>query len=161
MRPVRVRAKLAARIAGLGGSVLADSITHGHLACVPPTRSGSARLFEEHHLIGLCIYSLLLEDGLMPRQAGQVACEVQELARTFPTETHVLWVCGSLTSRIFAREGADFERLMTDLTNPHFPLFVGESIKRFTVFPLDTYRVRIARAIEDELSIVGQDDGSD
>lgn len=159
MPKVRVRTSLAVKVAGISRIAFNEAVSDGYFNCAPKTRKGSARVFEEYELIGLCIFGLLLEN--MPaREAGLLACEAQEIARCGRDETRIVLIKSTLRDdRMFPGSEVDQcnpERLSETLSHH------GMGLERARYeFNLDTIRMIIAQAIEDELSIVGQDDGSD
>lgn len=147
------RASLAMKIARLDRIAFNEAVANEHLRCVPRTRPGSARLFDEDDLAMLCIFSQLIDFGMTPRTAGPLACEFRSYLDTYPDEDRLVLVKGSLTGTIL--RGSEF--------NPdhraagiHYP---GLGDIMFTLdFHLVAIRARISRELEYEDNIRGRED---
>jgi hypothetical protein len=86
----KVRTATACRIVGLDRMKLNEDIASNRFVSPPPTTKGSARLFDERHLLRLYIYAHLLQLGLKPHDASSQSFEALRLGQgVFPDEVAI------------------------------------------------------------------------
>lgn len=71
------RSAVACAIAGIDNKRFNEAVAKEHYPCAPPARRGSVRKFTEGDIVALFVYARLLEQNILQRQAGQVACQVR------------------------------------------------------------------------------------
>lgn len=78
------KAAFAAEIAKIDKQRLNEAIAEGFYPCAPATKRGSTRTFDVQDIITLIVYRHLLDEGMVPRCAGPVACGLRELLSRAP-----------------------------------------------------------------------------
>lgn len=150
----RVRSGAAMRIASIDRLKFNEAVADGFYPCAPRTTRGSVRLFNEDDLVALCIFARLLEYGLIPRMAGALACDFAEQARLNPKEDRIIYV-KSLSGMGTFFPGSHWypDYLKNNVT------YGGVGRVAFAMdFNVAEIRQVIAEAIEDERSIIGEDE---
>lgn len=85
------------RVARLDRPKFNQAVADDYYRCAPPTVAGSVRLFQEDDLVTLYVFARLLELGVLPRRAGQLACEFKSALRDRNDKPHdrVIYVRGT------------------------------------------------------------------
>lgn len=78
---VQARASVASPIVELDTQKINEAGFHGHMPCLPETRSGSARLFGVFDLVSLRVYSQFVRDSMAHKIAGAIACRAHQLLK--------------------------------------------------------------------------------
>jgi hypothetical protein len=150
---IRVRSASAMRIAEIDRLKFNEAVADGLYPCAPATKRGSVRLFNENDLVALYIFARLIDNGITPRMAGPLACEFAEEARLNPHEDRIIYV---------KSYGGMGTFLAGSQWNPDYLKHGGRTGLGQVVFALDfnvaEIRQVIAEAIEDERSIIGEDE---
>lgn len=145
----KFRIKAACRIADIEHQRFNEAVAAGHYPCAPRVARGATRLFNTLDLVALYFYGQLLKQQWPPRLAGRYACIIRDVLERAPDEKSVMVIrtsCGSL-------EGLA-ESALTETPRVHHPFKV---LQRFS-FDIENARSFIDREIEEELSIVGEDE---
>ncbi|MBT3779995.1 MAG: hypothetical protein HOF91_08265 [Rhodospirillaceae bacterium] len=152
--PIRVRTALAARIARIDHQRYNEAVADDLYPCAPLTMKGSSRIFDSDDLLGLFIYGRLTTMGLPPRHAGRLACEAKGTLERNSEEERIVYV----------RSEADLHAMIPGSQYDPDHEKKGRGYRGlgrivFTIeFYVDTIRDIIAKAIEDEQSILGEED---
>lgn len=80
---MKLRSGAAMRVVNLAREKFNQAVSDGYYPCAPHTVAGSVRLFQEGDLIVLFAFARLLEIGVLPRRAGELACELFHKLRTY------------------------------------------------------------------------------
>lgn len=95
MSAYKVRSVLAMKIAHADRQKFNEAVAGGMYPCAPETMRGSSRIFDEDDVIGLTVFSRLIDLGLTPRMAGSLACNFMSTARNAPDEDRIVYVKGA------------------------------------------------------------------
>lgn len=156
MPTVHARTSLAMRIAGIDRIKFNEIVNDGFYPCAPTALRGSTRTFTAGQLLGLYVLGRLLDIGLRPRDAGKLACDFQREA-TLPANKDVERVV-----YIRGRSGLG-QILVGDEFDPDLER-KGKGIRGMNPmiltleFQVGNIRRLIAEAIEEERSIIGEED---
>lgn len=147
-KPTRARTKLACKIAGVDPDRFNEAVHAGNYPCAPETTPGAARVFNIEDMVALKVYSRLLNQEIPPRRAGHMACGVLGVLKQHPGTDRVLEIILALGSHYYMRD-EDFDRDATHMS--------GLSIMEVREFRLDGIRAGVARDLEDEAGIIGEE----
>ncbi len=148
---MKIRTDLACKIAGIDRNRFNEAVSANHYPCAPFTPVGVTRKFEEFQTIALAVYGGLLNRGLSPQMAGRISCEIQDQLRRHPDEDEIVilqTVSGTL-------EGLPGSKAKGDLR-----FYGGETVLSEERFKIANVREYVRRQIKEELSTLGEDDGS-
>jgi len=81
---LKAKAALAADIARIDKQRLNEAIAGGFYACAPATTRGATRAFDVLDIITLIVYRHLIDEGMVPRCAGPMACGLRALLSREP-----------------------------------------------------------------------------
>lgn len=150
MQNIKFRIKSACRIAQIEHQRFNEAVAAGHYPCAPEVARGSTRLFSYSDLIALFFYGRLLEQGWPPRIAGQYACRILDALKRSPEEKAVMVIYTTANGFTSLAESQLSE-----------PPRVGTGsalvLQRFS-FDIENARQIIDREIDEETSIVGEDE---
>lgn len=156
---IRVRAALACRIVNLDRVKFNEAVASGAYPCAPGTVSGRARLFDLDDLLALKLFSDLLKEGYGAAPAGRIACEVAAAARENPEAQAISYIRSNMV-----RSGWSVDRRAIPADQVPAPstwnkeLFHDQLIEKATTFNVWQLRQRIAQKMEEERSILGEED---
>lgn len=143
----------ACRAVGLSRDRFNEYVHAGQYDCAPATVAGRARLFTPDDLLGLKLFKQNLDDGMPPKIAGEIACDVMAYAKQYPDEP----VIGILTAYIgIIRAVKPSEVPPMDLWTS--VAWSGSTIRKVDYFNVAHLRALIEHAIEEERSIIGEAD---
>ena len=74
----KARTKLACQIAGIDPQRLNEAHHAQTYRCLPPTRAGSARVFEVHDIVALCVFKEMTDFGISTSRAADIACRLSD-----------------------------------------------------------------------------------
>lgn len=149
IKPKRFRIKAACRIAGIEHQRFNEAVASGHYPCAPKVDRGSTRVFDLEDLVALYFYGSLLEQGWPPRLAGQYACRIHDCLISYPQTTGVM---------VIRLANGSFQTLAESELNGTPKGDVGGGVMQRFSFDIETARKYIDREIDEEISIVGEDD---
>jgi len=123
-----------------------EAVANNFYTCAPSTIAGKVRLFNEDDLVVLFVFARLLESGVLPRRAGQLACELKGSLRNRDNEPikRVTYVRGTMSDVFF-----DTKDYKSDVTYGAGPTLYS------TEWHIDTIREIIVDRVEYENSILG------
>ncbi len=143
----------ACRVAGLDRQRFNEYVANGDFECAPKTVPGRARHFDPDAMLALVLFKRLMDDGLAPRSAGSIACQVATASRCAPEAPVIALV------HIFV--GSSFACPASEAPSPDEwgqKTFSGSVIEKVTNFHVAHLRKLIDYGIEEERSIIGPDD---
>jgi hypothetical protein len=159
---IRARSALAMRIARVDRITFNQAVSDGHYRCAPRVQAGSTRVFSEDDLIALFWFGRLLDIGLPPRIAGHLACKVHVELRINSADQPK----GLQEPRISIPFGTNG---MHDAMRGYDPDHVAHGTWYGGMDPLwgsiecNVAQIRslVRQKLEDEMSILGKDDGAE
>ncbi|GJE46187.1 hypothetical protein [Methylobacterium soli] len=146
---LKARTALATEIALVNRQRFNEAVAEGFYPCAPSTVRGATRLFDVNDIVTLRIYGRLLDEGMIPRSAGQVACGLRTLLAQHPDAERVVHVTTSMGSPVWLRAD-EFDRDATDMS--------GTDIVSAREWYLKYTRGRVIRDLEEESNALGSDD---
>jgi hypothetical protein len=160
----RIRSGTAMEIARIDRQKFNEYVADGFFNCAPQTRPGASRLFEFADLVSLYVFARLIEFGLRPERAGQLACGMK--ADKLLTEDYAVYIRGARNGSDDLWPSSNFNPRIRE--NPPMrvsPETIGEypAIGRIDFhieFHLAGIRAHIARMIQEaeETAIIGHDE---
>lgn len=145
---MRVRNKLACKIAGLNPDRFNETIAAGQYGCAPHTAAGSARIYEADDVVCLCIFKMLTDAGMSAARAGHYACEAKyQMTSEGVTHVSVLHTFAGANFTIGRRLGAD-EAIQPSGPKPLEITFDIEALRNYVAATLK---------YEDENRIIGEE----
>ena len=81
--PLRCRAKIACRIAGIKTERLNEWIKEGIYPCAPETEAGSARIFERDDVVVLMVFGQCINFKLQAARAGETAFLIRNMMKQY------------------------------------------------------------------------------
>lgn len=151
--PPRLTTVIACRVAGIDRARFNEHVNAGNYNCAPATTPGRARLFDPDDVLALRLFNDLMNDGFVPKRAGEIACEVAHAAKLSPEARTIAYV------ESFFRGG---HAVPADDVPAHGEwdrvLFSGTDIRKTTIFRIGKLREIIAHYTEEERSIIGDPD---
>jgi hypothetical protein len=163
---MKIRSNIAMRVVNLDRLKFNQAVSDEYYPCAPMTVAGSVRLFEEGDLVTLYVFARLLELGVLPRHAGQLACELYHALRAHED-------AGSVLDRITYVRGLDGDFFNIPYDPDHSPNGYDPNHEKrgmqygvgSVVLTMDFYIVTIRRhikaGIERERSIIGVEGADD
>lgn len=148
MQNLHARTRLACQIALIDPNRFNELVAAGSYPCAPPTRAGSARVFQVNDIVALKVYALLTEEGVIPSRAGPVACGLRELLTEHPSATRVVHI------RTAVGSGGWFLR---EHVEPDVEIMGGSEIIYAREWFLASVRRRVEHELLDEAGILGAD----
>jgi hypothetical protein len=154
----QVRSAVAMRVVNLDRQRFNEAVANNYYECAPSTVAGSVRLFKEDDLVALFVFARLLELNVLPRRAGQLACELKSSLRdrNHNPSLNVVYVRGT-TAGFFIDASAYNPNHEAD-ENKEYP--AAGAIFLSMHFNISTIRRLIRERLEYERSILGIE-GSD
>lgn len=73
---MRAKTGLAVEIAKVDRDRFNEAVAAGHYPCAPRTLRGTTRLFEVEDVVALWVYGRLIDEGVPPRNAGSIVCDL-------------------------------------------------------------------------------------
>lgn len=148
MTKLKAKTATACEIASVNAQRFNEAVNAELYPCAPPTKRGASRVFDLQDIIALWVYGCLTEEGLPPRSAGEVACDLRDLLRQQPDIEDACHVRKSIGSSEW--HGPNFDRAATRLS--------GLEIVSVREWRFGSLRQRIALELEEEATHVGRDD---
>lgn len=142
------RTKTACEIANLDPDRFNEAVASGAFPCAPPTRRGSSRVFDVNDIITLRVYSRLIDEGMIAKKAGPLACGLRDLLKLHPDAERAVHVVVGLGSSTW---------ILRDDFDPDAADFSGSDVVSFREWRLGWSRTRIQRYLEDAAGVVGED----
>lgn len=143
--------KLAARIAMVEPDRLNEAIAAGFYPCAPSTSAGRARQFDLNDIIALRIYGRLIDDGVVPRKAGHIACGLRDFLQVHPDADQCYHLQPSIGSSLWTHE--------FDTKNIHMPNGPSSpDIISVRVWNFHYLRGRIVHELNEAANVVGDAD---
>lgn len=95
-----------------------EAVARGDYSCAPKVE-GRARFFTARDIMGIWMYGHLIDDGIPPNRAGELACEFVNVLRSRPGIEEVLIVRDAFRRRhVVAPDDLEsFKRVALDGTN--------------------------------------------
>ncbi|AWM88626.1 hypothetical protein [Microvirga sp. 17 mud 1-3] len=149
---LKARTALATDLAFVNRQRFNEAVAEGFYPCAPKTVRGSTRLFDVNDIVTLRIYGRLLDEGMVPRSAGLMACGLRTLLAQYPEIDRAVYVTNSLGSPVWLR-AEDFDRDATHMSGIDI-VSVREWFLKYT-------RERIIHELQEEANIVGSDDDNE
>lgn len=153
MSSLKARTALAAQIARVNRQRLNEAIAEGFYPCAPDTVSGASRVFDVNDIVALRVYGHLLDEGVSPRFAGPMSCNLRDLLREHPAAERVVYVKDSFGSGMWLRL-EDFDR--DDEFAPSWSNARGDIVS-FREWRLKFLRQRIVHELQEEVGGVGDE----
>lgn len=149
---LKARSGLAAEIAGIDIKQFNDAVADGFYPCAPQTMRGKSRVFDVNDILALFIYRDLINQGMVPRHAGDYACGMRRLLQEHPEAKSVVFIKTSL--------GSPHWVLREDF-NPDATHFSGLEITYVHIWHLENRRNGIIHQLEETANILGSSDNAD
>ncbi len=115
-----VRTADALRFTRLDRVAFNDAVAKGYYPCAPKAPRGTARMFDQHDLEALFIFARSLEQGVLPRIAGPLACSIRERLPSADGEEWLVVVRGIYSGRVVLGSKYNFSRDKDDLGEVFF-----------------------------------------
>jgi hypothetical protein len=147
--PPKLTTVAACRVAHLDRQRFNEYVSTGDYPCAPRTVPGRSRLFDPDDMLALCLFKRLMDDGLSPGKAGQIACAISTQARIQP-DAEMLHYRQAFIGSATVYEGGHPNSLAMEAD--------GTTTYKVTTFNIAQLRKIIAHGIEEERSIIGPDD---
>ena len=148
----KARTALATRIARVDRQRFNEAVAEEFYPCAPQTVRGSSRVFDVNDIVALWVYGRLVEEGMIPRKAGAVACELRALLKEYPEADRVVHVLDGFFSTIWLRR--------EDL-DPSAEFISGTNIFSAREWFLRFVRERVIHELEEEYNTLGPEDGDE
>lgn len=110
---------------------------------------GATRVFDVNDIVTLWVYGKLLDEGVVPRRAGSVACGLRTLLSEHPEANRVVYVVNSHGSSVWLRRD--------DLSIEHNTVG-GASIVSAKEWFLEFPRMRVIHELQEEAATLGAAD---
>lgn len=143
---LRAKTALAAEIAGIHPQKLNESVAAGFYPCAPETIAGLARAFDVDDILVLMVFRHLLDEGMLPRAAGPLVCQLRALLSQHPDANNVVWIKTS-----FGPEGW---YLSTDFDSSE-DFFQGGNVVSHREWRLGMMRALIVHKLTEATKVVG------
>lgn len=141
----KVSTAIACRIVGLNRDRFNEYVAAGHYPCAPSTVPGRARLFDPDDMLTLFLFKRLIDDGYTIEKAGNIACAIGLVAKSYPEERTISYVetyftggTPYVTSAVPKPENWDQEVLS------------GMDIRKVTTFRISKERDLVAHYTDEE-----------
>lgn len=141
------RTSTACDIAGIAATKFNGLVASGEYPCAPRTDAGATRIFEIDDITALFIFARLLEQGFKSKLAGRFACKARELARAYPTETHVTFAW-NMNGQVTAVAPE------TDLSSGYVS---GGPIMFTVTFDLQNVRELVVQGLNERSQVIGEE----
>lgn len=162
MAATAARTPAACRIAGLEQSKFNDLMASKEYTCAPPATPGVARIFEMPDLIGLYVFTRLIERGRTVPQASTIACQIvgklrESVNNTGETPDHIAIAYSLRGSSFLATVEKDEDGKRT--IDPFASNFGGggamHDILETEVWNIANVRREVEKGLAEESRIVG------
>lgn len=149
MSKLRARASLAFQIANVSPQKFNDAVADNFYVGAPPTVRGAARIFDVDDIVGVFVFARLLDEGLPPRHAGDIASNLRMtlLRHDRKREATSVFFVTNLAGKWVWLVGEDFDPKATESG--------GAPIVAVREWRLKTIREHVSNRLDDEGSIVG------
>ncbi len=155
MTKMRIRTKLACEFARVDRQQFNEAVANGLYQCAPPTSRGSSRLFTIDDVTALFIFGRMIRMGFGIREAAHIACEM----RSQFDETHPGADLNERPLAIWVETVRGARHVMMSARS--LPMSIGSGVGPVIgsiAFDVLSIRNHIGQLIQDETSIIGDDD---
>lgn len=149
---LKARTAVATEIAMVNRQRFNEAVAEGFYPCAPKTVRGATRVFDVNDIVALRVYGRLLDEGMIPRAAGQMACDLRTLLAQYPEIDRAVCVTASMGSPVW---------MPSDQLDRSHTFISGLDIVSVREFFLEFTRKRVIHELMELNSIVGPDDGED
>ena len=145
----RLTTKPACRVAGIDRDRFNEFVAAGDYDCAPATIPGRARLFDANALLSLVLFRQLMERGFPAKLAGHIACTVGRAAAENPEADEIVYYQLQVGTAIALRVDSTLN-ISDQVSGLGIAWRMGHNVAWL--------RRIVEHGIQDEISIIGEDD---